>query len=173
RADAQPSLPARNGRPRRAHHPGVHLLLAGRRVARAALGRLDLSLDARSLSGPRPAPSDAGRGGALPRLLPRAGRHVGGGDTGGGMSSVLADLTIRYERDVVLVRQRARQIATLVGFDTQDQTRVATAVSEIARNAFTYARGGQVEFRLEGDTIPQVLVMTISDRGPGIQNLPV
>src|SRR5215831_9343683 len=80
-------------------------------------------------------------------------------------------VAIRYERDVVLARQRARQIASLVGFDTQDQTRIATAVSEVARNAFEYARGGDVEFRLEGVTAPQPLVIEIKDRGPGIRDL--
>ncbi len=56
---------------------------------------------------------------------------------------------IRFERDVVATRQRARQIAALLGFDAQDQTRIATAVSEIARNAFGYAGGGRAEFTLE------------------------
>ena len=37
------------------------------------------------------------------------------------------------------------EIAGLLGLDTQDQTRVATAVSEIARNAFQYAGGGKAE----------------------------
>ena len=40
----------------------------------------------------------------------------------------------------MLARQRARQIAALLGFDAQDQTRIATAVSEIARNAFRVRR---------------------------------
>ena len=44
---------------------------------------------------------------------------------------------------MVLARQRARQIAGLLGFEAQDQTRIATAVSEIARNAFQYARRRQ------------------------------
>jgi signal transduction histidine kinase/CheY-like chemotaxis protein len=83
----------------------------------------------------------------------------------------LLRVAIRYERDVVLARQRARQIAAQVGFDIQDQTRIATAVSEIARNAFEYARGGNVDFRLEGTTSPQVLAVEISDRGPGIADL--
>ena len=81
-------------------------------------------------------------------------------------------VAIRYERDVVLARQRARQIAGLVGFDAQDQTRIATAVSEVARNAFEYARGGDVEFRVEGITAPQLLVIEVTDRGPGISDLP-
>ena len=61
------------------------------------------------------------------------------------------------DADVVGARQRARQLAELLGFDAQDQTRIATAVSEIARNAFHYAGGGKVEFVLEGETAPQLL----------------
>jgi signal transduction histidine kinase/DNA-binding response OmpR family regulator len=78
---------------------------------------------------------------------------------------------IRYEQDVVSARQRTRQIAALLGFDAQQQTRLATAVSEIARNAFQYAGGGQVEFSVEGQTPPQILVIRISDRGRGIGEL--
>jgi signal transduction histidine kinase/CheY-like chemotaxis protein len=78
---------------------------------------------------------------------------------------------IRYEQEVVVARQHARALAGLLGFDPQQQTRLATAVSEIARNAFQYAGGGRVEFNLEGDTAPQVLLVRVSDRGPGILNL--
>jgi signal transduction histidine kinase/CheY-like chemotaxis protein len=78
---------------------------------------------------------------------------------------------IAREQDVVTARQRARQVAELLGFDAQDQTRVATSVSEIARNAFKYARGGRVEFALEGQTAPQVLLIGVRDHGPGISDL--
>jgi signal transduction histidine kinase/CheY-like chemotaxis protein len=78
---------------------------------------------------------------------------------------------IQYEQDVVAARQRTRQIAVLLGFDVQQQTRLATAVSEIARNAFQYARGGRVEFSVEGQTPPQLFVIRVSDRGPGIGDL--
>jgi signal transduction histidine kinase/DNA-binding response OmpR family regulator len=78
---------------------------------------------------------------------------------------------IRYEQDVVSARQRTRQIAALLGFDAQDQTRLATAVSEIARNAFQYGGGGRVEFSVEGRTRPQIFTIRISDRGPGIGDL--
>jgi signal transduction histidine kinase/DNA-binding response OmpR family regulator len=87
------------------------------------------------------------------------------------MTPTLLKVVIRYERAIVLTRQRARQIASLLGFDAQDQTRIATAVSEIARNAFEYARGGTVEFRLEGSTVPQLLCVQVTDRGPGIRDL--
>ena len=48
------------------------------------------------------------------------------------MSLRLLSIGIGNERDVVTARQRARQLAELLGFDGQDQTRIATAVSEIA-----------------------------------------
>jgi signal transduction histidine kinase len=86
------------------------------------------------------------------------------------MSTTILTLEIRYEQDVVLVRQRARQIAELIGFDAQDQTRIATAVSEIARNAFEYTGGGRVEFRVEGQS-PQNVLISVRDKGPGIANL--
>jgi signal transduction histidine kinase/CheY-like chemotaxis protein len=85
------------------------------------------------------------------------------------MTAILT-IAIRYEQDVVLTRQRTRQIAALLGFDSQDQARIATAVSEIARNAFQYAKGGKVEFRVEGES-PQIFAISIRDKGVGIQNL--
>src|SRR5262245_63516479 len=51
------------------------------------------------------------------------------------MTWPIITLPIDSEGDVVTVRQRARRIAELLGFERQDQTRIATAVSEIARNA--------------------------------------
>ncbi|MBD2043861.1 ATP-binding protein [Microcoleus sp. FACHB-672] len=82
----------------------------------------------------------------------------------------LLTVEVRYEQDVFTIRQRARQIAQALGFESQDQTRIATAVSEIARNAFQYAGGGKVEFRVEGE-LPQSLLICIRDQGPGIANL--
>ena len=84
------------------------------------------------------------------------------------MSLCLFAGTIHYEHDTVAARQRARQISRLLGFDVQDQTRISTAVSEIARNAFNYAGGGRVEYLIEGRTAPQLFIIRISDSGPGI-----
>jgi len=87
------------------------------------------------------------------------------------MTERLLSLYVRNEQDVVAGRQRARQIAAALGFDSTEQTRIATAVSELARNAFMYARGCTVEFALEGRTAPQLLMVTVADKGPGIRNL--
>src|SRR5580698_1621224 len=87
------------------------------------------------------------------------------------MAKALLTIAVRQEQDVVIARQRAREIARIVGFDGQDQTRIATAVSEIVRNAFRYARGGKVEFALEGASTPQLLLIRVRDQGPGIPDL--
>ncbi|HEX8619516.1 MAG TPA: ATP-binding protein [Thermoanaerobaculia bacterium] len=83
----------------------------------------------------------------------------------------LSSISLHFEYDLVAARRRARQIAALVGFDEQDQTRIATVASEIARNALRYAGGGRIEFGVDDRDGTQALCMTVSDRGPGIENL--
>jgi signal transduction histidine kinase/CheY-like chemotaxis protein len=83
----------------------------------------------------------------------------------------LFSLPLAVEEDVVLARQKVRQLAGELGFDEQDQIRLATAVSEIARNAYSYAGGGMMQVTVEGATAPQLLVVTICDRGKGIERL--
>ena len=83
----------------------------------------------------------------------------------------LFSIPIDSEEDVVLARQRARQVSAALSFDQQDQIRIATAVSEIARNAYSYGGGGRIEFRVEGLRAPQLLTINVRDRGPGIKNL--
>jgi signal transduction histidine kinase/DNA-binding response OmpR family regulator len=73
------------------------------------------------------------------------------------------------ERDVVSARQRARSIAEALGFDHHDQIRIATAVSEIARNAFRYARGGAVAFSV--DPVASMFRIAVTDTGGGIPHL--
>ena len=111
---------------------------------------------------------------ALPRLRARPRRRHGRGRaaTERGAMSARAPRRVElgYEHDVVLARQRARQIAELLGFDAQDQTRIATAVSEIARNAFSYAGGGRVEFRSCGRR-PDCFVIRVRDQGRASPNL--
>ncbi len=83
----------------------------------------------------------------------------------------ILSVRIQSEKDIVAARQRARQIAAHIGFEVQDQTRIATALSEIARNAHSYAGGGTVSFLVEGRTPPQLFCISIQDKGPGVRNL--
>lgn len=85
------------------------------------------------------------------------------------MSSKLYSAGIESEEDVVSIRRKAREIAALLGFDLNEQTRIATAVSEVARNAFTHAGGGAAEFLADIDT--RWFIIRISDQGRGIGDL--
>ncbi|SDG40647.1 MULTISPECIES: sensor histidine kinase [unclassified Duganella] len=67
------------------------------------------------------------------------------------------------EPDVVAVRQRARQIAGLLKLGVQDQVRVATAVSEVARCAYGRLSGGRAVFAVSGH--PAQLDVTITAEG--------
>lgn len=83
----------------------------------------------------------------------------------------IVTVPIDSEADVVTVRQRAHRMAELLGFERQDQTRIATAVSELARNAFSYAGGGRAEFIIDPTASPQIFYVRISDKGAGIADV--
>ncbi len=85
------------------------------------------------------------------------------------MTRPISDLRLASERDVVNARQRARSVAEALGFDHHDQIRIATAVSEIARNAFRYARGGSVSFEANPET--RMFLISVVDKGSGIPHL--
>jgi signal transduction histidine kinase len=82
----------------------------------------------------------------------------------------LFKISIRDENDTVNCRQRVRQIAGYLGLDNLQQTQVATAVSEAARNAVRHGGGGMVKFRLE-NIPPRYLEVELKDEGPGISDL--
>lgn len=68
-------------------------------------------------------------------------------------------ITLNSELEVIASRQRARQIAAFCGFNRQDQTRLATVVSELARNAL--AHNGVVEFSVTTEPGQQTLVILV------------
>lgn len=51
------------------------------------------------------------------------------------MARLVERILLRDPYDVVMARQRARELARNLGFTLTDQTRIATAVSEAARQA--------------------------------------
>ncbi|MGX4642287.1 ATP-binding protein [Massilia sp. SYSU DXS3249] len=73
-------------------------------------------------------------------------------------------LTVALEGDkgVVLVRQRAREVSSLLGFAKQDQVRIATAVSEVARAACHGGAGARAAFVLDEGRGRQQLEVTVS-----------
>lgn len=62
------------------------------------------------------------------------------------MTEPLLHMRLRTEQDVFVVRQLGREAARLAGFEGQDQTRVATALSEVGRLMLASGRGADVAF---------------------------
>lgn len=69
---------------------------------------------------------------------------------------------------MVTARQQARQLARLLGFEHQDQVRIATSTSEITRNAVQYAGTGTLEFSLDERDERPIFLVRVSDTGRGI-----
>ncbi len=61
----------------------------------------------------------------------------------------ILNVALDKDEDVVQVRQRARQLSAMLGFSQQDQVRIATAVSEVARSACRQGSGGRAVFSVD------------------------
>ena len=83
----------------------------------------------------------------------------------------IISVRIASEQDIVVARQRARDLARHLGLAPQDQVALATADSEMARNVYQYARQGDVEFRMDLKSRPQFFSIRVQDEGPGIADL--
>ena len=83
-------------------------------------------------------------------------------------------LAIAGEEGIVAARQAAREAARRLGFGVVDQSRVATAVSELARNVVRYATGGRGEVAvrpLAASPRGVGLEIVVTDQGPGIADV--
>jgi serine/threonine-protein kinase RsbT len=78
------------------------------------------------------------------------------------------------EEGIVAARQQARETAKELGFGLVDQSRIATAVSELTRNVVRYATGGQGDVlirELEPSAKGVGIEVVVRDDGPGIANV--
>lgn len=85
--------------------------------------------------------------------------------------SLQSCVTIKKEWDIVGARQVGRDIAKKTGFGTVNQARIATAISELARNIYLYAGSGQIYFEIVDDMNCKGISMTAVDAGPGIDDV--
>ncbi|MCU0589733.1 MAG: anti-sigma regulatory factor [Syntrophobacteraceae bacterium] len=85
------------------------------------------------------------------------------------MSSVRIE--IQAPEDIISARQAAREIARKLGFKLADQTRLATAISELARNALQYAGGGTCSISDASDEGTMKVRVEVEDQGPGIADV--
>ena len=80
-------------------------------------------------------------------------------------------LAIAADVDVVQARQRGRELASEAGFSNGDQTVIAAAISEIARNIVNYAKRGEITLRLITNGDRQGVIVIAEDHGPGIRDV--
>ncbi len=80
-------------------------------------------------------------------------------------------IAIASDVDVVSARQQGSALAAELGFGRGDQTVIAAAISEIARNILMYARTGEVELHGVPDGDRHGLTVIARDRGPGIRDV--
>jgi signal transduction histidine kinase len=83
----------------------------------------------------------------------------------------IVEVSLDRELDLVVAYKKAMQLAEISGLNFTEQTKFATAVSEIGRNALTHAGGGNASFYITKEGNSYYVEAVISDTGPGIKNL--
>jgi len=78
---------------------------------------------------------------------------------------------LKQSSDIVTARQFAREMARELGFGSADQTRLATAISELARNVLQYASEGVCNITDESNNEVAVIRVSVEDHGPGIADM--
>jgi len=96
------------------------------------------------------------------------GELVGAGDRRDAGRSAVKTLEIQQEKDIATARLEAWSEAVRIGLSKFTSVKVATAVSELARNIVFYADRGRVELRAFTYAYGARLQIVASDKGPGI-----
>lgn len=88
-----------------------------------------------------------------------------------GITSIrIGDIYVRREADIVKVRDRVRSLTCEMGFDSTTQIKITTAISELTRNIFEYAKAGAITLALAQQGPATGLQVTARDDGPGIDD---
>lgn len=81
------------------------------------------------------------------------------------------EMEIKDEYDIVGARSVGKVMAQELGLGVVDQSRISTAISELARNVVLYAGKGKIHFRVVRRGSKEGLEVTVSDEGPGIPDV--
>ncbi len=82
-----------------------------------------------------------------------------------------ARVAIVQEPDIVVARQRGRDLASRIGFSGSSLALIATAISEITRNVIAYASRGEMMLRVVEQGRRRGVEIVVEDEGPGIPDL--
>jgi serine/threonine-protein kinase RsbT len=112
----------------------------------------------------------AAKGGpASSAAVPPASSPAAGNGAVNGQAAVPAKrLAIEQEKDIAIARLEAWSESVRLGLSKFTSVKVATAVSELARNIVFYAGRGTVELRTVRDDRGTGLQIVAIDQGPGI-----
>ncbi len=80
-------------------------------------------------------------------------------------------LNISGDIDVAYAALGAKNYAKEIGFSKADQCMISTAVSELARNIFAYAKNGTINLNLVKNNSKRGIEVVAEDSGPGIQDI--
>ncbi len=86
------------------------------------------------------------------------------------MGPELLDIAIKVEGDIVRARGAGRDMCRDLGLSEINQVKVATAISELARNIFHYAKTGNIALKRLSAPRPGIEIVA-TDQGPGIPDL--
>lgn len=78
---------------------------------------------------------------------------------------------LRSDEDVVRARHRIRELAQRAGLRLVDQTKLVTAVSELARNTVVHGGGGRMSAGLRDGPGGVGVWAEFEDEGPGIADV--
>lgn len=80
-------------------------------------------------------------------------------------------ININNEFDIVLARQKGREVSKELQFGGVDQARITTAISELARNIYLYAGSGQITISVLEESGRKGIHISALDNGPGINDI--
>ncbi|WP_226085111.1 anti-sigma regulatory factor [Mesobacillus sp. S13] len=80
-------------------------------------------------------------------------------------------ININNEFDIVLARQKGREVSKELQFGGVDQARITTAISELARNIYLYAGSGRITIDVLEDNGRRGIRISAADEGPGINDI--
>ena len=80
-------------------------------------------------------------------------------------------VVIKREQDVVLFRNRVKEVAQKIKMGLVNQTKLITAASELVRNMLKYAEGGDITIEVVSKGRDNGIRLTFRDDGPGIRDV--
>ncbi len=96
-------------------------------------------------------------------------KYTGSRDSSG--QSVSTTIAVASYEDVIVARQKVRELMNEMKFSLLDQTRVVTAVSELSRNIIVHAGKGAMTIIKYDEQGRRGFRCIFEDKGPGISDI--